>query len=60
MNLIYRSVAYNNRLTTTEAQSSTKTNIQEQARYRILRKEKAVNNLRASMLFRTAHEVGLA
>ncbi len=37
----YRGVAYNNRPTTTKDQCSTKTNIQEQARYQILRKEKA-------------------
>ena len=44
VNLTYRGIAHNNRPTNTEAQSSTKTNIQEQAPYRVLRKEKAVSS----------------
>ena len=59
VNLTYRGVAYNNRPTSTQEQSATGTNIQEQARYRMLRKEKAVNHRAASMSLRTAHEVGL-
>ena len=59
VNLTYRGVAYNNRPTSTQEKSATATNVQEQARYRMLRKEKAVYNRAASMSLRTAHEVGL-
>ena len=60
VNLTYRGVAYNNRPTNIQEPSTTGSNIKEQARYRLLRKEKAVHNRAASMLLRTAHEVGLA
>ena len=60
VNLTYRGVAYNNRPTIGKNQSPAPTNIQERARYQIIKKEKAVNNRTASMLSRTAREVGLA
>lgn len=59
VNLTYRGVDYNNRPTSSQEQSVTGNNIQEKARYRLLKKEKAVYNRAASMLTRTAHEVGL-
>ena len=60
VNLTYRGVAYNNRPTSNQEQSVAETSIREQARYRLLRKQKAVHHRAASMFFRTAHEVGLA
>ena len=57
VNLTYRGVAFKNRPTTTQDRPSSQTTIQEKARYRILRKEKANNNRTASMLLRTADEV---
>ena len=59
VNLTYRGVAYKNRPTSIQEQSAIATNIKEQARYRMLRKEKSVHNRAASMSLRTAHEVGL-
>ena len=59
VNLTYRGVDYNNRPTTAQEQSVTGANINERARYRLLRQEKAVNSRAASMLIRTAHELGL-
>ncbi|ELS02008.1 hypothetical protein Xen7305DRAFT_00017180 [Xenococcus sp. PCC 7305] len=59
VNLTYRGVAYSNRPTSGQEQSAAEANIREQARYRLMRKEKAIHNRAASMFVRTAHEVGL-
>ena len=57
VNLTYRGVAYANRPTATQAKELT--NVREQARWLMLNKKKATNNRVASMLRRSAQEVGL-
>ena len=59
VNLTYRGVAYANRPTATPETVTTGLDIQQQARWLILNKEKAAKNRAESMLLRSAHEVGL-
>ena len=57
VNLTYRGVAYSNRPTVTQEKAPV--SIREQARWLMISKEKATNNRGASMLRRSAQEVGL-
>lgn len=57
VNLTYRGVAYSNRPTATQAKELV--SVREQARRLMLNKKKATNNRVASMLRRSAQEVGL-
>jgi hypothetical protein len=58
-NLTYRGVAYANRPTATTKPESTEASVQTKARWLMLNKTKVAKNRSASMLNRTAHEVGL-
>ncbi|GAB4225379.1 MAG: DUF4278 domain-containing protein [Stanieria sp.] len=58
-NLTYRGVTYTNRPVVTAKPASTEVSVKTQARWLMLNKTKAVKNRAASMLNRTAHEVGL-
>ncbi|MGF1542390.1 MAG: DUF4278 domain-containing protein [Pleurocapsa sp.] len=60
VNLTYRGVTYNNRPNTTVEKAPTETKVQESARWLMLQKGKAAKRRAASMLSRTAHEIGLA
>ena len=57
VNLTYRGVAYSNRPAATPAKELV--SVREQARWLMLNKKKATNNRVASMLRRSAQEVGL-
>lgn len=57
VNLTYRGVAYSNRPTANQVKAPA--TIREQARWLMLNKKKATNNRVASMLRRSAQEVGL-
>jgi Domain of unknown function (DUF4278) len=59
VNLTYRGVTYNNHPETKTNTVPAATTVQESARWLMLQKEKAAKNRTASMLSRTAHEVGL-
>ncbi len=60
VNLTYRGVTYNNRPQTTLDKAPTASNVQESARWLMLNKGKAAKRRAASMLSRTAHQIGLA
>ena len=59
VNLTYRGVAYKNRPEADLGKASKDTSVSEKARWLMLNKEKAAQRRTASMLRRTAHEVGL-
>ena len=59
VNLTYRGVTYANRPTATRNAVPKGSDIQQQARWLMLNKEKAAKNRHESMLRRSAHEVGL-
>lgn len=56
VNLTYRGVAYSNR---PNAEAAPKTKVKSLSRWLMLNKEKMAKNRSASMLNRTAHEIGL-
>ena len=57
VNLTYRGVAYSNR-PTAEVTATQNTKVKSLSRWLILNKERAARNRSASMLNRTAHEIG--
>ena len=59
VNLTYRGVAYRNHQTDT-VENQAPANVKEQARWLMLDRQKAAKNRSASMLKRSADEVGLA
>ena len=59
VNLTYRGVTYANRPTVTHNTAPTEADIQQQARWLMLNKEKADKKRHESMLRRSANEVGL-
>ena len=59
LNLTYRGVKYSNRPVASSSEKQKVTSVEEQARWLALNKEKALRNRHASMLRRTANEIGL-